>query len=166
MAPFHDITGDRLAPTPEQREDTGPRHKVAVRKLRILDLITRIYQCGLPWVLSIAALGPLFTVVVRPLRRHSAFISANLAILAAIACMLVILAYIDITSWHAMHPEYMVPLYPLLLALCGLSLRDLVAPMLRPRPWRDAARGDHPPPPAKVQKKPEKGAEHHPPAVQ
>lgn len=99
------------------------QNRVDAVKVKILQGIAKIYYASIPWLFYLA-LGLYFLSVVKlALSRQVTFLwILNTAILGAILFRLLILSYIDITSFPGFLYHYLAPLYSLLLIFIGLTI--------------------------------------------
>ena len=101
------------------------QHRVDAIKIKILQSIAKIYHATIPWLFYLALMLHFFAVVRWVFVRQVTFIwILNTAILGAILFKLLILSYIDITSFLCFKYRYLASLYPLLLIFTGLTIVD------------------------------------------
>ena len=125
---MQEMSGDRLV-----REDQ-PRGRMSLDeyKLSMLSGVGAIYQAVMPIVSGLCLTAYLFMLIVPRFRRRSAFVAVNAVLLSALFARLTLLGYIDISSFRVINTTYLSPLYPLLLAFCGLVAVDVM------NAWRGA----------------------------
>ena len=117
------VTRDRLAP---HVEVAGPAQPTTGR-LAALGALRDAYQALAPWCAG-SALAIWLAVALAPkLRRRSRFALIGACLLLAIATRLVLLAYVDVTSFPAVKFRFQAPLYSLLLGFVALMLGELVS---------------------------------------
>lgn len=101
------------------------QNQVDAVKIKILQSIAQIYWVTVPWWFYLALLLYLVAMVRLVIVRQVTFILIlNTAIFCAILVRLLILAYIDVTSFPGLIHHYLAPLYPLLLTFIGLAIVD------------------------------------------
>ena len=97
-------------------------------KVAVLGRVQEYYRMATPFLSVLALVGYLLSaclLVVR--RRGSALFVVNTALLGAVAARLLLLCWVDITSFSAINTLYLAPAYPLLMLSIGLALYDAVA---------------------------------------
>lgn len=101
-------------------------------KLAIMHPIASLYTRGMP-LISALALAAFFIVAIVELRRRTLSVATvfGAALLGAALLRVVLLAWIDVTSFQALELHYMSPAHPLLLVFCGLSLSMAVRMVLK-----------------------------------
>jgi hypothetical protein len=116
------MSGDRLV-----REDPpGGRMSLDEYKLAMLSRVGAIYQAVMPIVSGLCLTAYLFMLIVPRLRRRSAFVAINAVLLSMLFARLTLLGYMDVSSFRVINANYLSPLYPLLLAFCGLVAVDVM----------------------------------------
>ncbi len=126
LALFSDVTGGRVSPLVGTRAAAPSRAQQV--HLAILRAIQKAYRPLL--YLTYPALGLYALCVLAALSRRSVSILLvlNTAILAALATRLLILSYIEISSFHVLFSgaTYLTPFYPLLILFLVLSVVESV----------------------------------------
>jgi hypothetical protein len=119
---------DSVTAQPDTTRLLPRQNRVDAVKIKILQGIAKIYYASIPGLFYLA-LGLYFLSVVRlVLIRQVTFLWVlNTAILGAILFRLLILSYIDITSFPGLHYIYLAPLYPLLLIFIVLTVVDTLS---------------------------------------
>lgn len=126
---FHDLTGKQAFSrgTTAQGEVVStdgilPRQtRLAELKRSLLEKIIAAYQLTMPCftILTLAAIGIWLFLAIK-YQWFSALALVAISITAALSMRLLMLAVIDVTSFHAVHITYMSPLYSLWLLCCCL----------------------------------------------
>lgn len=129
FADFEDITREEISPL-----YNGPIHlpnqaKINRFSISILNSIFLLYKIIMPPLFILSALFFIFSFFFRLFRRKPSFwLVMNAALLGGVAARLLILIYIDITSFPAVYGQYLAPAYPLILLFCFTSLMDMQLP--------------------------------------
>ena len=106
-------------------DPSGLARKPRELKLKVLGLIHRAYQVTMP-VLFIISLVCFGYTVARGIRvGYSVFTALNSVLLIAIFSRLLLVSYVDATSFSAINTQYLMPAFPLLLSFVGLSLYEV-----------------------------------------
>lgn len=122
---FRDLTRENVAPLPNVPAQLSVQTRLDTLKIHILGSIAKIYHVLTPILVYLAVFIFLIQIINSLRTRHfNAMILINTAILSIIFSRLVILAYIDITSFPGLHPLYFAPLYPLLFIFSILVISD------------------------------------------
>jgi hypothetical protein len=107
------------------------QNQVDAIKIKILQNIAQIYHATIPGLFYLALVLYFFTMVRWVLARQVTFLwILNTAILGAILFKLLILSYLDITSFLSFKYRYLASLYPLLLIFIGLTIVDALPTQL------------------------------------
>jgi hypothetical protein len=142
---FERMTHTRLAPTEDERAMAPQSPTRAQRwKLTVMHRILALYQWTIPLAAGFALAAWLLSSARRVLRRDVSLLWVlNCGMLGALSVRVLLLAYIDATSFPAVNTYYLGPGYALVLLFVILSPVDLA----RVLPGRTAARlqGARPP---------------------
>jgi hypothetical protein len=129
---------DSVTVQPDTNQLLPRQNQVDAIKIKILQSIAEIYHATIPGLFYLA-LGLYFLAMLRGIfvRQITFLWILNTAILVAILFRLLILAYIDITSFPGINYGYLAPLYPLLLIFISLMIVDAMPILLSKVPfWR------------------------------
>jgi len=129
---MQEMSGDRLV----REEQPSGRMSLDKYKLAVLSGAGALYQAVMPIVSGLCLAAYLLIVIVPKFRRRCALVAVNAALLSALFARLALLGYMDISSFRVINTNYLSPLYPLLLAFCGLVAVDVVYA------WRGDGGGD------------------------
>jgi hypothetical protein len=92
-------------------------------QLRIMRSIARAYAIALPFLIALAALGTILAIALRRIAPiPDGMLALVLACAVAVITRIALLAYIDVSAFHAVNPLYLAPATPLLLMLAVLGL--------------------------------------------
>ncbi len=131
QALYRELPHDRIAPL--HLDVLAPR---AAEKVRLLDRALGVYQVVMP-ILAVLALYSFVVQIVAAIRRRAVpgiwVIQAGL--LGALLARLVMLSYIDITSFAAIDPLYLTAAYPVLILLVFLALYERERMLSERGPW-------------------------------
>jgi len=131
QALYRELPHDRIAPL--HLDVLAPR---AAAKVRLLNRVLGLYRAVMP-ILAVLALYSLVVQAVEAIRRRrlSAIWVVQAGLLGALLARLVMLAYIDITSFPAVDPLYLTAAYPVLILLVFLALYERERMLSRRGPW-------------------------------
>ena len=102
-----------------------PGTKKDSMKLRVLSGIGRLYQSSMPILVILSLIGyAVVGILARRRRRGGEVPTIATALALAIIARLCMLAVIHVTSFPAIIPQYLAPLYPLLILFAALVLTD------------------------------------------
>jgi hypothetical protein len=124
MAIFRDLTRDRLSPR-AAGDRLNEQAKFDDIKIAVLGYIGKIYRFLTPFAAGLALI--LYIYNTARLFKRKAFSELWIictALLVAIIVMLLLLSVIDVTSFTAINPLYLSPVYPLLFIFVVLSFAD------------------------------------------
>jgi hypothetical protein len=124
LFPFYVMSSDLISPIAGKVIRPSVRTRLNSIKIRCLNGIGSIYRTTAPFLAVVSISLLLLSAVIRSVRQHSRFLFTSLLILLTVAARLLLLAYIQITSVRALHPLYMLALYPLLIAFCVITITD------------------------------------------
>ena len=132
QALYRELTHDRIAPL----GTLGVAAPRDAEKVRLLDRVLGLYRVVMP-ILAVLALYSLIVQAVEAIRRRriSAIWVVQAGLLGALLARLVMLAYIDVTSFPAVDPLYLTAAYPVLILLVFLALYERERMLSRRGPW-------------------------------
>ena len=134
LARFAALTHMRLATTTPS--DLPRQQRLQQQRLALLAVLNQTYAHAVPWLTLLALAAYLLSSWRNwQARRFSWLWLLNSALLGAIVSRLVLLAVIDACSFPAIHPQYLLPLYPLLYLWLILPWIDVLS-LVRGRPQR------------------------------
>jgi hypothetical protein len=108
----------------ETPQDAGDSSGWSGVRVDLLEVLGPVFQRGVPLLVLVAAAawGLAWWALFSGQRDVWPLLLVSSALVLAIGVRLVLLAYIDATSFPALNARYMAPLTPLLLLFCGVSL--------------------------------------------
>ena len=129
QALYRTLTHDRIAPL-------GTLSDVVPRRVRLLDRAMGLYQAVMPVLAALAAFAFIVQVVEAIRRRRIPEIWVLQAgLLGALVARLVMLSFIDVTSFPAVDPLYLTAAYPVLIVLVVIALYERERMLSRRGPW-------------------------------
>ncbi len=132
---FREMTGERLAALYSRGDSPVVLDRA---RLAVLRGVGSIYSLAVPW-LSIGAVASFAFALLRARGVASYADVLAAALLLAIGIRILLLAWIDVSSFPAIDSLYLTPLYPLLLLFIGIEANRLTSSPdreLLPRPRR------------------------------
>ena len=132
QALYRELPHDRIAPL----GTLGVAAPRAAEQVRLLNRVLGLYRAVMP-ILAVLALYSLVVQAVEAIRRRriSAIWVVQAGLLGALLARLVMLAYIDITSFPAVDPLYLTAAYPVLILFVFLALYERERMRSRQGPW-------------------------------
>jgi hypothetical protein len=133
-APLDDRAGGGLRVVPEALPPRDGPRRIALRA------IGNAYKTLMPWFALLALAGAVAASWgARRTCRAPALAGVALVLASAVAVRLVMLAYIEVTSFPAMNVLYLAPVFPLGLMLCAACVHDGLGALRAPRSPRGSA---------------------------
>jgi len=131
QALYRELPHDRIAPL--HLDVIAPR---AAEQVNLLNRVLALYQIVMP-ILAVLALYSLIVQCVEAIRRRelSEVLVVQAGLVGALFARLVMLSYIDITSFPAVDPLYLTAAYPVLILLVCLALFERERMLSARGPW-------------------------------
>jgi hypothetical protein len=130
---FRHVTHNALSPA-VQDQDTAqnpPARELVLLlagenlKTQILNYVGLFYRTTMPYLAGAALLCYIIAAIGIIFKKSATLFIINTALVVAVAVRLLLLAYIDVTSFPCINILYLSPAYPLMLIWVGLSIIDL-----------------------------------------